>query len=160
MPDFCHVSLHAESWPLDMRADLLAARIAIHLSALSLLTPTPPTRGPWRALWSALKHAPARNITTTIYLPVPQPAHPATRQNATSAATCHAHGMKIVWIPAPRLLHAKSCIIDSQIAWLGSGNMTAAACHHNRELYLRVHSHAIAAETINTLRAFADPSHP
>jgi len=138
MPEHNSFTLIHHAWAHCLADDINHARFSIMLSALSFLAPTPTARGPWPELWTAIKTAAKRRVTTEIFLPTPQLAHPATRQNATEAHKLHDLGVTVHLIPGPRLLHAKCAVIDAEITWIGSGNLTAAACGPNHELYARI----------------------
>jgi len=147
------VSIHAAAWASRLASDIDAANNRISISALSFLHPTTTARGPWPDLYRALVTARARGLPVEMFLAAPQAAHPATRQNATTAAHAHARDILVHLIPGPRLLHAKCCVIDYSITWIGSGNLTAAACGPNHELYVRIDSQPIAEQTRATLLA-------
>ena len=124
-------------WSAPMAQDFRNAKKTILLSALSLhwaRLPTENQHGQWCA---ALADAARRGVDVVIVLPQPSKAHPATAQNATHAAQAFAHGIKARWVQSGRLLHCKSCVIDSEVLWIGSGNFTGAAMSHNHEAYVR-----------------------
>lgn len=139
------VTLHLEHWAEAMRADVAAATASVSLSALSLQPPITRTPGAWPALWHALTAAADRGVRVRLYLPQPTNTHPATRFNDATCAKASAAGIRCHLIRGPRLLHCKSLVIDATVSWIGSGNFTAAACHHNIEAYLRAADPAIAA---------------
>jgi phosphatidylserine/phosphatidylglycerophosphate/cardiolipin synthase-like enzyme len=144
-------TLHTASWARDLADDIAAATSSVTISALSMLPPHRAGSGPWPRLWQALIAAAARKLLVTIYLPMPQRAHPATRGNARAAAIAHHAGVRVILIPGPRLLHAKSAVIDARLTYIGSGNFTAAACGPNHEIYARFLDRRLAAETIAAL---------
>jgi phosphatidylserine/phosphatidylglycerophosphate/cardiolipin synthase-like enzyme len=78
---------------------------------------------------------------------------PATRGNYGAGRACTAAGIHIHYVTGNRLLHAKTCIIDKHAIWIGSGNFTAAAAHHNHEAYLRADCAKIAAEIVSRWEA-------
>ena len=158
MPNNASVTLHAAAWASRLARDIANASDRVTISALSMLHPTPTARGPWPELYNALITARARAIRVEMFLAAPQAPHPATRQNATTAAHAHERGITVHLIPGPRLLHAKCCIIDDAITWIGSGNLTAAACGPNHELYGRIESQAIAQQTRDALLSLLIPS--
>jgi len=142
----------AANWPLLMAADINTAKHSIRASALSMLPPVDTKRGPWPELWSAYLAAIDRGITVDVWLAAPQSAHPATRANGNAARYAHAHGIGIHQINGPRLMHAKCCLIDLTTVWIGSGNLTAAACGPNHEFWLRVISPTLAVKIDGHLR--------
>jgi phosphatidylserine/phosphatidylglycerophosphate/cardiolipin synthase-like enzyme len=138
--------VHTPLWPSLMARDFIAARGDITLTALSLLPPRTPNGSPFSAWWIALLAAQSRGVSVRIILPAPTPIHPATFRNARVAREIHPSGMRVELIAGARLLHAKTARIDGKIAWVGSGNFTAAAAHHNYEAFLRVEDADIAAQ--------------
>ena len=60
--------------------------------------------------------------------------------NGHAAKLLHDLGASVHFLQVDNLLHAKTLSIDESIAWVGSGNWTAAASAHNREAYIRCHS--------------------
>lgn len=133
-------------WAAPLAADLAAARWSVLITALSLhplrrVAPTPIGR-----LWLELAGAVARGARVDVILPRPNRSHPATAMNGQAAEALHAIGAHCVFAPPGRLLHAKTCSIDAETVWIGSGNWTAAAAAHNHEAYLRVKSCAHAAK--------------
>ncbi len=138
-----------DKWAQAMTDDCAKAQTSITISAISCLPPLGKKGGIFGAMINAWKAAAQRGCKVTIYLPTPQKAHPATVRNAHTAETLHAHGIQTRFIPPPNLLHAKTCIIDHLTCWIGSGNFTAAAAHHNHEIYVRFDSKD-AAQKIET----------
>lgn len=138
-------TLHLEHWAASMRADVAAAVESVSISALSLQPPMTKSPGEWPDLWHALVAAAARGLTVRLYLPAPTATHPATRFNEAVAKKAADAGIRCHLIRGPRLLHCKSLVIDNRIVWIGSGNFTAAACHHNLEAYSRTHARSFAA---------------
>jgi len=135
-----YLTVHTASWATQLTADLNAARATIRASALSILAPTPHMHGPWPVLWRAILAAPDRGISVRLAIPRPTKIHPATLWNHKAALQLQNAGVTVLWCDAPRLVHAKAWAIDCEILWCGSGNLTAAACHHNREAWLRAFS--------------------
>jgi len=146
---------HAEGWAVALAKDCAAAVRTIHLSALSLVPPTPNGHGSWPELWRALQAAASRGVYVHVWLPAPQPAHPATRGNIGAGRACAEAGINIHYVQGPRLLHAKTAVIDGTILFVGSGNFTAAAAHHNHEHYLRADCPAIAQQIVLRLLSLA-----
>jgi phosphatidylserine/phosphatidylglycerophosphate/cardiolipin synthase-like enzyme len=129
-----------------MTHDINSAADAITMTALSLLPPRQIKNDDITRWWLALCDATARNVAVQVILAEPNIAHPATLRNATAADALATIGVQVALIPTTRLLHAKTAVIDNLVAWVGSGNFTAAAAHHNRELYLRVKNEITAIE--------------
>lgn len=126
-----------QPWSPPMAADVDIARHAITITALSLLPPRTLKNELFSRWWLSLASASRRNVAITVALPAPCVAHPATLRNIAAAADLANIGAACVLIPPANLLHAKTMRIDDAIAWVGSGNMTAAAHHHNRECWMR-----------------------
>ena len=124
------------------------AQTTIHISALSMLPPTPNAIGDWPELWRAWCAAARRGVRVRIWLPAPMQNNAATRGNVNTGRIAVAAGIGINLLSGNRLLHAKTCVIDASSVWIGSGNFTAAAAHHNHEAYLRADCPAIARELI------------
>jgi len=137
-----------DSWAATLAEDIRAAGASVVLSALSMQPPRHNNGTPHSDLWQAIIAAPPRGVSATIYLPVPALAHPATLYNTSAAQAAHAHGVQVHFVPMPRLLHAKTAIIDGILVWIGSGNLTAAAAHHNHEAFCRFWSPEIAARLL------------
>jgi len=132
-------------WAAPMTADIDAAQVSICISSLSLHPPRAAKESNIGRLWSALEAATARGVEVLFFLPQSSKAHPATAYNESAAAKLHHIGAKVHTLGAAHLLHAKTVSIDDALAWVGSGNWTAAASAHNREAYLRAASPLVAA---------------
>lgn len=148
----------AENWALEIAADCENSQLEIMVSSLSMQPPRRPAQTPLGRLWQAWTDAAARGVQVNFFLAAPSKIHPATAQNATAAALAFKAGMQTRYIPQPNLLHAKSVIIDDLICWIGSGNMTAAAAHHNHEIYVRFESQEIARRIKNRWQLLANPA--
>jgi phosphatidylserine/phosphatidylglycerophosphate/cardiolipin synthase-like enzyme len=142
-------SLHLTGWAAPMKADVDAARWHIAMSAISIQPPRSKTPGDWPRLWAALCAAAARGVTVDLYVPRPTPQHPATRFNSYTASEAAAAGIHCHLIRGPRLLHCKSLVVDGRFVWIGSGNFTSAACHHNIEAYTRSDRPDFAAQVLD-----------
>lgn len=143
-----NLEYHGAGWAAALRADCDLASRSLHLSALSMLPPGANASGPWPDLWRAWIAAAKRGVDVHLWLPAPMTHNPATRGNFGAGSACTEQGIFIHYATGNRLLHAKSCVVDAHIVWIGSGNFTAAAAHHNHEAYLRADSPKIAAELI------------
>jgi phosphatidylserine/phosphatidylglycerophosphate/cardiolipin synthase-like enzyme len=130
-------TIYCREWARSMALDMHGATSSITLTALSYLPPRTLGLDEWSAWQIALDAARHRAILVVIMLPAPSTAHPATLRNQYAADIMRKMGATVALIPATNLLHAKTCLIDGRIAWVGSGNLTAAAAHHNRETYIR-----------------------
>lgn len=139
---------YGAEWAEVMADECRAASESIHVSALSLHPPTIHGSGAWPRLWKTWIEVAKKGIPINFWLPAPTKIHPATRNNTVSGAAIVANGMFVHYVTGNRLLHAKTCIIDAKSVWIGSGNFTAAASHHNHEAYLRADCPAIAERII------------
>lgn len=137
---------YTPNWMCLLHHDLVQARKCAVFSALSMIPPTRLQKGPWPALWRELLAGPARGLQTRVWLPAPTPMHPATRNNGTCERWLADAGVEVVLAKPPRLLHAKICVIDERIAWIGSGNYTQAASVHNHEAWVRDDTGALAEQ--------------
>lgn len=146
---------HGGGWAIALAAECAAAQRTIHLSALSMIPPTPNGTGAWPELWCAWKAAAARGVAVHIWLAAPSPIHPATRANMTAGKAASSAGIQMHYITGNRLLHAKTAVIDATTIWIGSGNFTAAAAHHNHEAYMRADCPAIARQIIDRWQSLA-----
>jgi phosphatidylserine/phosphatidylglycerophosphate/cardiolipin synthase-like enzyme len=154
-PHIANVSYHGESWGADMMEDCKRAAKSIHISALSMLAPTKNGSGSWPDLWNAWCAAAQQGVRIDIWLAAPSGIHPATRANVSAGYAIIGAGMYVHYITGNRLLHAKTAIIDAEIAWIGSGNFTAAAAHFNHEAYARIESEKIARQLITRWEGWA-----
>lgn len=150
-----NVTYHGAGWCAALAAECAAAQHSIHMSALSMHAPTPHAHGAWPDLWSALTAAAARGVAVHIWLSAPSTIHPATRGNITAGRAAAARGVVPHFVTGTNLLHAKTAVIDARAVWVGSGNFTSAAAHHNHEAYLRADCPRIAAELIHRWQSLA-----
>jgi phosphatidylserine/phosphatidylglycerophosphate/cardiolipin synthase-like enzyme len=141
------------NWADAMRLDVCDAKRAIMLTALSLHVPRSFNPQGWPGLWWALCDAVDRDVAVDVYLPAPMEHNPATQGNHTAGRLIEDSGMHIHYIVGNRLLHAKTLCIDGRVLWVGSGNFTAAAAHHNHEAYLRCTSAALCDKHIHRFLA-------
>lgn len=146
--DQANISYHGNNWADALAAACSQARETIHISALSMHPPSANAIGDWSRLWRAWCDAVRRDVLVAIWLPIPSPIHPATLRNTTAGRAILAAGMQIHYVKGPRLLHAKTAVIDARSVWIGSGNYTAAAAHHNHEAYLQADCPRIARAVI------------
>lgn len=140
-------------WAAPLAADIAAARSEVLITSLSLQPRRAATDHPITRLWSALAAAADAGALVTFILPTPHRAHPATQFNHAAARDLFEIGVRALFAPPANLLHAKTCAIDNRIAWVGSGNWTAAASAHNREAYIRAESPALAEKLRDHWRA-------
>lgn len=143
-----NIYYHGNGWAEHMAEACSMAQKTIHVSALSMLPPGPNATGDWPELWRAWCAAARRGVQVHIWLPSPTSIHPATKGNTGAGRQIIAAGMHIHYVQPPGLLHAKTCVIDAASVWIGSGNFTAAAAHHNHEAYLQARCPKIARQII------------
>lgn len=129
--------IHTAEWSKAIADALKTSESKITLTALSFLPPSQHKPDQFGLFYSAILAAAQRIKEVVIILPMPSQTHPATAQNGTAAKTLRAAGCTVWLHPAANLLHAKTCCIDHAEAWIGSGNFTAAAAHHNREAWMQ-----------------------
>lgn len=153
--DAANIYYHGEGWANHMAIECGNAQKTIHVSALSMHPPTPNGQGDWPELWRAWCIAAMRGVAVNIWLPAPSPIYPATKNNTGAGSKITLNGMHIHYVTGNRLLHAKTCVIDESSIWIGSGNFTAAAAHHNYEAYLRADCPAIARQIVNRWKSLA-----
>jgi len=138
------IGIHFEDWAPALARDLATAQHCIYLTFLSAIPPTRRQAGPGPDLWATICNAAERRIHVRLLLPAPSGTHPATLFNARAAACLTQYGAQVTLLRSPRLMHAKTASIDGTIAWIGSGNLTAAAAAHNREAWVRCEDPAMA----------------
>lgn len=153
--DTTNLTYHGAGWAKALAAECAQAARTIHISALSMLPPTPNASGHWPELWTEWCKAVARGIQVDVWLPAPTGIHPATKGNVGAGRRIQEAGMRLHYVTGNQLLHAKTCIIDARSVWIGSGNFTAAAAHHNYEAYLRADCDAIAHALIERWQSIA-----
>lgn len=146
---------HGDGWANDLWDDCANAKTSIHISALSLQPPTPRGRGHWPELWDAWKNAALRGVQIDFWMAEPTPVHPATGKNYSAGEALAQMGAHPHYVKMPRLLHAKTVCIDRAVIWIGSGNFTAAAAHHNHEAYLSAYCPTIAEQLIKRWESLA-----
>jgi phosphatidylserine/phosphatidylglycerophosphate/cardiolipin synthase-like enzyme len=158
---FCPITL-PRNWPAALTRDVVSAASNVTASALSLLVPSPAALGPWPAMWRALSARAAAGVRVDIYLPSASPVHPATLQNYSNAQKAHAAGLRVHFVQAPHLLHAKLWAIDDTAIWCGSANLTAAAWGPNHEAMMRAASPALCKRVRDMLQyaAYGTPTTP
>lgn len=135
----------AENWAQELAVDCANAAYGITISSLSMQPPRHPSLTDFGILWQSWVDATRRGVRVEFFLASPSKSHPATARNASAGALAFQAGMHVRYVPQPNLMHAKSIIIDDKTVWIGSGNMTAAAAHHNHEIYVRFEAPEIAA---------------
>lgn len=131
-------------WAQEMALDIGAAQYSVHITTLSMQPPRHPGASPHHALFSALSGVAKLGRRCQVAMPAPSKAHPATAFNRYAADWLMHAEVLTHWADPARLLHAKTCIIDRHIVYIGSGNWTAAACNYNREVYIRADSADLA----------------
>jgi phosphatidylserine/phosphatidylglycerophosphate/cardiolipin synthase-like enzyme len=138
-----NTTLHTE-WAAPLARDIADARASVLITSLSLQPRKRDSAHPMSLLWRAIEFAIEAGAGVTFVMPAPSRSHPATAFNLSAAADLQAIGARVAFAPPANLLHAKTVCIDSQVAWVGSGNWTAAASAHNREAYIRAVCPALA----------------
>ncbi len=135
-------SVHTITWANDIAHDIEGAAQQVIITALSCLPPRKPKLDNFGRYWS-------RRVPVVFVLPAPTVAHPATLRNANASAYLESIGALCFLTGSTNLLHAKTVTIDDRIAWIGSGNITAAAAHFNRECWMRTDDARAIIDTRN-----------
>lgn len=138
--------LHTARWAAHIAADISEAADTISISALSFLPPRTTQHGDLKTLCAELIKAVSRGVSVQVIIPAPTSAHAATKRNESAAQWCKSNGIKAYLLPGEHLLHAKTVLIDKNICWVGSGNLTTAAATHNHEAWIRQTGYRIAAQ--------------
>lgn len=149
------ITAHITGWALEIAKDCKEAESSISISAISMFPPLRNADGDFCHLWQSWCEAAARGVSVDFFLPAAMQAHPATLRNHSAARMAYERGMNTHVVQGPRLLHAKSVIVDHRIVWIGSGNMTAAAAGMNHEFYVRFEHHEIAERLRTYLNSIA-----
>lgn len=139
-------------WAGPLSDDIDIAEESILITSLSLQPPRRDGTHPLSMLWTSMDCAVRRGVRIDFVLAQVSRSHPATAFNGSAAAHLHDIGVRPHVARMPKLLHAKTAIIDHSILWVGSGNWTAAATMHNHEAYLRLNSPALAIELAEYFR--------
>lgn len=143
------ITMHSTDWLRALCDDLNTAMESITITALSIAPTRPDAAGPIPRLWRTLAGCERRGIRARLLVPAPSKAYPATWLNGQAAQKAAALNLDPRLIPLPRLLHAKTTLIDGEISWIGSGNFTTAAGAHNHEAYIRTTDPGIACALAN-----------
>jgi phosphatidylserine/phosphatidylglycerophosphate/cardiolipin synthase-like enzyme len=144
---------HAGTWAEDMAYDISIAQHSIFMTALSMLIPAHVPQDGIGALYRAMQDAAQRGVKVEVRLAAPAHFAPASQSNLTATRRLAADGIHIRLVGGAQLLHAKTCIVDSETVWIGSGNFTQQAATSNHEAYLRTVNKSIAERIIDRWRA-------
>ena len=147
------IELETSGWAAAIAADCTHARSTISVSAISMMPPLRRAEAGFCVLWDAWVEAAQRGVNVTFHLPAPMRAHPATARNVRAAKIAQDAGMHTRFAQSPRLLHAKSVVVDGCSVWIGSGNMTSAAAISNHEFYVHFNSFSVAERIESYLRS-------
>ena len=131
------VTTHTADWASALAKDVRSAKDTITITTMSMLPPRRLVISAFCDLWAAMIEAAQRHVAINAIMPEPHLSHPATLRNDSAARAIAELGGTTILLPTKNLLHAKTCLIDKSIAWIGSGNWTQAAAAHNFEIYLR-----------------------
>lgn len=129
-------SLLTSGWCEVLCRKIEASSESVTLTAMSCLPPARPNISDFSRLFAVAAAAAARGVRVEFILPTAQPQHPATLRNLASARYLHDQGISLHLVKPPRLLHAKTALIDSRLAFVGSGNLTPAASAQNFEAFI------------------------
>lgn len=143
-----NTKLLGPDWADSMAADISKAESQVIITALSVQPPKKWNKSRWTALYDSWVTAAKRGVLIKIWIPRPHNAYPATLGNMSAANKLSKEGIHCQLVRDSKLLHAKTCIVDEQITYVGSGNFTAAACNHNHEAYLRVDSRLLSLDLL------------
>ena len=134
------------NWPIRMTNDFNQAQSTIVLSTLHYVAPEKKQLTNFYHLHTALCAAGDRGLDVMVLMAQPSRRHPATSSNIRAANALADHNILTKFVPQSHLMHAKTAVIDNSILWVGSGNMTPAAAHHNFEVFTRTESTDLALE--------------
>lgn len=137
-------TLYLEDWAQKMSEDIAEAKQSIFMSALSMLLPVQVPQSGIGSIYRNLQLAVERGVYISILLSAPAHFAPASQSNLFAIKRLAADGIHARLISGARLLHAKTCTIDSRVVWIGSGNFTQQAATSNHEAYLRTVNAQIA----------------
>lgn len=140
-------------WIKKMHENVEASTQSIYISALSMQAPAHKSITPHSKYMRAIAAACARGVRVCVWLAKPRPDIPATHANTGARQWLMAQGIECRFCDDGKLLHAKTMVIDGLLLWIGSGNMTAAAAHHNHEAYLCVSDTSAARRWLDKLHS-------
>jgi phosphatidylserine/phosphatidylglycerophosphate/cardiolipin synthase-like enzyme len=75
-------------------------------------------------------------------------------ENEKTGRRLQAAGAHVFWDRPDRKLHVKAVVIDQQLVFMGSHNLTHSALKYNQEMSLMLHSERIAGKIIDRLNRF------
>ena len=104
------------------------------------------------AVLNALTEAAKRGIDVGIIFDIGNRTDLTTRYNTATAGVLSQAGTNVVLADSERRMHAKMCVIDREISFIGSHNYTHSGLSRNSEVTVRINSPDIAAEAIEYMK--------
>jgi phosphatidylserine/phosphatidylglycerophosphate/cardiolipin synthase-like enzyme len=99
-------------------------------------------------LLNAMLEARKRDVPVTIIFDMGDKNELTSKYNQATAKTLKQAGVNVIFDDPDRRMHAKMCIIDESISFIGSHNYTYSAMQRNSEATVRVSSPEVAAEAL------------
>jgi phosphatidylserine/phosphatidylglycerophosphate/cardiolipin synthase-like enzyme len=103
-------------------------------------------------LLNAMLAARKRNVAVTIVFDMGDKSELTSKFNQATAKTLKQAGVEVIFDDPDRRMHAKMCIIDQNISFIGSHNYTYSAMQRNAEATVRISSPEIAAEALQYIK--------
>lgn len=101
---------------------------------------------------AAMTDAARRGAEVSVILELGKDDEITTKYNKSTAKYLRENGVRVAFDGPERRLHAKMCVIDGRITYIGSHNYTSSAMKYNSEVSVRVVSEEFAADAEAYLR--------
>jgi phosphatidylserine/phosphatidylglycerophosphate/cardiolipin synthase-like enzyme len=108
---------------------------------------------PTSILLSALRDAGSRGVQVLLVLDIAKSDDLSTEFNSATAKALKSSGAEVLFDDPERRMHAKMCIIDRKLSFIGSHNYTYSALRRNAEVTLKVESAEVAEEGLEYIKA-------
>lgn len=142
---------HAPDWLGGIIRDIDSARHSVFIAAMTAHAPPPRNRSLLLDFYASLLAAKKRGVRIYVRLALLARSQNASIGNAQARAFLAAHGIDCALLAPGGILHAKCYVIDRQIAWVGSGNLTEQSALRNAELMARIECPIVAQDAIDFL---------
>lgn len=109
-----------------------------------------------RFILDAMMGAASRGVSVSVLMDVSEGTDFVTEYNRQTGNTLLKSGAEVLYDNPEQRLHAKLCVIDGELTYLGSHNFTYSAMARNAEVSVRVRSKEIAAEAIEYINKTAN----